>query len=71
MTVSADRRLLPVVRLAPAKVNLTLAVVGRRPDGSHALRVQALSCEAQVGRGTRLAGFLHIEQRSARVENLP
>lgn len=36
---SADpaRRLVPVVRLAPAKVNLTLAVVGRRPDGFHAL----------------------------------
>lgn len=31
------RRLTPVVRLAPAKVNLTLAVVGRRPDGYHAL----------------------------------
>ncbi|MFM2105059.1 MAG: hypothetical protein RL338_91 [Chloroflexota bacterium] len=31
------RRLAPVVRLAPAKVNLTLAVVGRRPDGYHAL----------------------------------
>jgi 4-diphosphocytidyl-2-C-methyl-D-erythritol kinase len=30
-------RLSPVVRLAPAKVNLTLAVVGRRPDGFHAL----------------------------------
>jgi 4-diphosphocytidyl-2-C-methyl-D-erythritol kinase len=31
------RRLTPVVRLAPAKVNLTLAVVGRRPDGFHAI----------------------------------
>jgi 4-diphosphocytidyl-2-C-methyl-D-erythritol kinase len=31
------RRLSPVVRLAPAKLNLTLAVVGRRPDGYHAL----------------------------------
>ena len=31
------RRLTPVVRLAPAKLNLTLAVVGRRPDGYHAL----------------------------------
>lgn len=44
MTGSADsatadptRRLTPVVRLAPAKLNLTLAVVGRRPDGYHAL----------------------------------
>jgi 4-diphosphocytidyl-2-C-methyl-D-erythritol kinase len=31
------RRLAPVVRLAPAKVNLTLAVVGVRSDGYHAL----------------------------------
>lgn len=31
------RRLGPVVRLAPAKLNLTLAIVGRRPDGYHAL----------------------------------
>ena len=31
------RRLSPVVRLAPAKLNLTLAVVGRRDDGYHAL----------------------------------
>jgi 4-diphosphocytidyl-2-C-methyl-D-erythritol kinase len=31
------RRLSPVVRLAPAKLNLTLAVVGRRPDGYHTL----------------------------------
>ena len=30
-------RLSPVVRLAPAKLNLTLAVVGRRDDGYHTL----------------------------------
>ena len=35
--VDPTRRLTPVVRLAPAKLNLTLAVVGRRPDGYHAL----------------------------------
>jgi 4-diphosphocytidyl-2-C-methyl-D-erythritol kinase len=31
------RRLSPVIRLAPAKVNLTLAVLGIRPDGYHEL----------------------------------
>jgi 4-diphosphocytidyl-2-C-methyl-D-erythritol kinase len=37
VTDDPGRRLTPVVRLAPAKLNLTLAVVGRRPDGYHAL----------------------------------
>ena len=36
MSARAGRRD-PVVRLAPAKLNLTLAVIGRRPDGFHAL----------------------------------
>jgi 4-diphosphocytidyl-2-C-methyl-D-erythritol kinase len=36
---SADpaRRLSPVVRIAPAKLNLTLAVIARRDDGYHSL----------------------------------
>jgi 4-diphosphocytidyl-2-C-methyl-D-erythritol kinase len=40
-----------VVRLAPAKLNLTLAVTGRRPDGFHALHsiVAPLSFGDQIG----------------------
>ncbi len=34
---ATDRRLAPVVRLAPAKLNLTLAVLGRRSDDYHEL----------------------------------
>jgi 4-diphosphocytidyl-2-C-methyl-D-erythritol kinase len=35
--VDPTRRLTPVVRLAPAKLNLSLAVVGRQSDGYHEL----------------------------------
>ena len=35
--VDPTQRLTPVVRLAPAKLNLSLAVIGRRPDGYHEL----------------------------------
>ena len=41
----------PVVRLAPAKVNLTLSIVGRRPDGFHALH----SIMAPLGLADRLS----------------
>jgi len=44
-------RLSPVVRHAPAKLNLTLAVVGRREDGYHALH----SVFVPLGLGDRLS----------------
>ena len=49
--VDPARRLTPVVRLAPAKLNLTLAVVGRRPDGFHELH----SVMVRLGLADRLS----------------
>lgn len=45
------RRLAPVIRLAPAKLNLTLSVIGRRPDGYHVLH----SVFVPLGLGDRLS----------------
>jgi 4-diphosphocytidyl-2-C-methyl-D-erythritol kinase len=47
----ALRRVTPVVRLAPAKLNLTLAIVGRREDGFHSLH----SVVVPLGLADRLA----------------
>lgn len=51
VTADPTRRLSPVVRLAPAKLNLTLAVVGRREDGYHTLH----SVFAPLGLADRLS----------------
>jgi 4-diphosphocytidyl-2-C-methyl-D-erythritol kinase len=45
------RRLSPVVRLAPAKLNLTLAIIARRDDGYHSLH----SVFAPLGLADRLS----------------
>ncbi len=49
--VDPTRRLSPVVRLAPAKLNLTLAVIARRDDGYHSLH----SVFAPLGLADRLS----------------
>ncbi len=53
------RRLTPVIRLAPAKLNLTLAIVGFRPDGYHALH----SVFAPLGLSDRLSLSLAATQQ--------
>lgn len=59
------RRLTPVVRLAPAKLNLTLAVVGRRPDGFHELHSVfvplALADRLSLAPAGGHADSLHVE----------
>lgn len=63
------RRLAPVVRLAPAKLNLTLAVVGRRSDGYHALHSVmvplALADRLSLATSAGAADTLHVVARDA------
>jgi 4-diphosphocytidyl-2-C-methyl-D-erythritol kinase len=53
-----SRRLAPAVRLAPAKINLTLAVLGARPDGFHDLHsvVAPLALADRLSVAVRAAG---------------
>jgi 4-diphosphocytidyl-2-C-methyl-D-erythritol kinase len=64
-SADATRRLAPVLRLAPAKLNLTLAVVGRRDDGYHALHsvVVLLALADRLSLAPRPSGSdsLHVE----------
>ncbi len=60
----SNRSLGPAVRLAPAKLNLTLAIVGRRPDGYHALHSVmaplALADRLSVAPAAGPADTLHV-----------
>jgi 4-diphosphocytidyl-2-C-methyl-D-erythritol kinase len=60
-----SRRLTPVLRLAPAKLNLTLAVVARRSDGFHELHSVfvplALADRLSIAHAGGHADSLHVE----------
>ena len=62
-----ERRLAPVVRVAPAKLNLTLAVVGRRDDGFHALHsvVVPLGLADRLSLAVRAGGSSTVDSTRA------
>jgi 4-diphosphocytidyl-2-C-methyl-D-erythritol kinase len=63
--VDPTRRLTPVVRLAPAKLNLSLSVVGRGADGYHQLHSVmvplALADRLSLAPAADRADTLHVE----------
>jgi 4-diphosphocytidyl-2-C-methyl-D-erythritol kinase len=68
----ALRGVTPVVRLAPAKLNLTLAVVGRREDGFHSLHsvMVPLECADRLSFAPAFAPGDRLHVTGARVPDL-